>query len=46
MIPMAKEIKENEKVDIQEKLKELPIEFRLRAIDRLNIRELRKKKIE
>ncbi|MCL4381833.1 divalent metal cation transporter [Candidatus Marsarchaeota archaeon] len=41
---MAKEIKENEKVDIQEKLKELPIEFRLRAIDRLNIRELRKKK--
>ncbi len=44
MIPMAKEIKENEKVDIQEKLKELPIEFRLRAIDRLNIRELRKKK--
>lgn len=41
---MAKKIKENEKVDIQEKLKELPIEFRLRAIDRLNIRELRKKK--
>ena len=33
-----------EKVNIEERLKALPIDLRLRAIDRLNIRELRKKK--